>query len=124
MVRPRWDDSILLRPLGGSLSAKGRHDITKKAKPSSKSKLIIHDSEDDAIYSSTSCSPISPPYYAKNSVEEEDYYIKFNILTVEQVKNNDILKSSRSLAAEMGKISEEIINPYPRHYSLIHSLIK
>ena len=130
VVRPQWDDSIFHRPDYLSISKSHGNTMNptlNKTKTTThatkiKSKIIIHESEDDAMsssVSSASCSPISPPYYSKHNVEdtdeEERYYIKFNTLTVEQVNKKDILKSSRSLAAEMGKISEEIVNPSARY---------
>lgn len=131
--RPQWNDSIFHRP--ESLSGNRSHNaVVDRTKPSNitkiKSKTVVNVDRDcdlmnssastSSVQSSASCSPISPPYFEKHATEGDNYYIKFHLLTAEQVSNKDALKSSRSLAAEMGKISEEIMNPNATRYSLTH----
>jgi len=145
--RPQWNDSIFHRPESlnasrlhsttmkktkssdstGAKAKVGQVDRGNKSADSSTTSSPIHSSAlSSPIYSSSSSSPISPPYFAKRITEEEQdsYYVKFHLLTVEEVSTKDFVKSSRSLAAEMGKISEEIINPNAgRYMSLSHAII-
>ncbi len=122
--RPQWNDSIFHQP--DCLNECRLHNtVVNKTKSSNVTKIksktvtqVNHDSDlinssvsTSSVQSSASCSPISPPYFEKHTSDDDNYYIKFHLLTAEQVSNKDALKSSRSLAAEMGKISEEIMNP-------------